>query len=99
MRMWHLKNSEQQTQQHLSNIGGLPMLADGLALPKNSIGEAMTFFFQIGLPAGHRWEGLIVSLFCDTTHPSDDTFLPPLPLPLAGADLSTAFFSTYQTFF
>ncbi len=100
MRLWHRLGAEHQDGSARSFVGGRPMLPPGVVIPVYAgTGTPMTFFFQVAMPAGHRWQGWIVSVFAVTDHAERGACIPDLPSPLAGAALTTAFFTRYQRFF
>ena len=100
MRIWHTDLGERQDGSERSYIGGLPMLPIGLEVPIfDKTSTQMTFFFQIELPPHHHWAGHIVSVFAATDFIDDDSHIPKLPQPLAGAALDRAFFEDYESFF
>jgi hypothetical protein len=100
VHIWHASEKETQAGSERSFIGGCPMLPSGFPLPQNEKTQTeMTFFFQIAMPETHRWCGRTISVFASTDHVDDQSFLPKLPVPLAGATLDRAFFSGYQSYF
>ena len=100
MIIWHRASDDVQNGSEKSYVGGLPMLPRELELPIfEKTKKAMTFFFQIEMPEDHQWAGHIISVFSATDYVDDDSFIPKLPDPLAGANLTSEFFQDYEEFF
>lgn len=85
----------------LSFIGGRPFLSSGTEIPICAICSArMCFFFQVALPAGHRWQGALITLFHCTSCCSENTLIPEmLNIPLKGAEIPRGFLTRFQTNF
>jgi hypothetical protein len=85
----------------LSFIGGHPVLPPGVDIPTCAACSArMCFFFQVALPAGHRWAHSILAMFHCTSCCSEETLVPEMPdVALEGADIPPGFLATYQTNF
>lgn len=63
MFIFHSSNEELQSDNELSFVGGLPMLPEGVEIPKyEKTNEDMTFFFQMCFPDNHLWQKNIVSI-------------------------------------
>jgi hypothetical protein len=85
----------------LSYMGGRPYLQIDAEIPTCAICSArMCFFFQVALPAGHRWQHAILSMFSCISCCSEDTLIPEmLTIPLKGAEIPQGFLARYQTNF
>ncbi|MGU3494356.1 hypothetical protein ACLBXM_09970 [Xanthobacteraceae bacterium A53D] len=99
MDIFHSRAPETQDAEARAFVGGVPTLPPDLAWPTSGdSGTDLTFFFQIKLLEG-PWAGRIIAVFLDTTAYADDDIIPKMPAPMAGADLTAAFFADYERFF
>jgi hypothetical protein len=85
----------------LSFVGGRPFLPPATETPACGVCSArMCFFFQVALPAGHRWQGALVALFHCISCCSEDALIPEMiDAPLQGAEIPRGFLTRFQTTF
>jgi hypothetical protein len=85
----------------LSFMGGHPHLPPAAPIPVCALcSSRMGFFFQVELPAAHRWRGTILAVFHCVSCCSEDALIPEmLSVPLPDAEIPPGFLARYQTNF
>lgn len=84
-----------------SHIGGRPFMDVGTEVPSCTIcSTRMCFFFQILMPADHRWSDSVVAVFHCVNCCSEESLIPEmLSDPLKGAAIPQGFLKRYQSNF
>src|SRR5579871_1221897 len=92
------ENNDIQADNDHCFAGGQPALPAEVSLPTCRICYAdLSFFFQVGFPQGHVWEGLTLAVFACTDHDHGDQAIPKwIRKPLTDFDIPSTFFDDYE---